>query len=183
MHSCLAFATTALAESMYLIANQKGVPLSVQMLVDCYPGDEGCEGGWPGTAIMTANDVGGWPSEVNYPYIGKVEDCTASRIEIDDLVPGTKPVNFGAGGGKDFIIQSLQYGPVISFVSSTSKNFWYYQSGVISECDPNLKADHVVLIVGYVLKDGIPSYKVKNSWGPGKSCHDYFIILIYALRW
>jgi len=63
----------------------------------------------------------------------------------------------------------LHYGPVIASVTGGSENFKHYKSGLIDKCEPGLKVNHAVLIVGYgteVIDDlHVDYFIIKNSFG------------------
>ena len=58
---------------------------------------------------------------------------------------------------------------MIASVTAGSQTFKDYKSGIIDSCEPNLKANHAVLIVGYGTEviHGEPTeyFIIKNSFG------------------
>lgn len=58
----------------------------------------------------------------------------------------------------------IKNGPISIAVDAS--DFQFYGGGVFTknQC-PNSKVNHAVVIVGYGTENGIPFWKVRNSWG------------------
>lgn len=56
-------------------------------------------------------------------------------------------------------------GPVAVIIDASPNSFKHYKSGILREPNCHNRVNHFVTVVGYGTKDGIPYWKVKNSWG------------------
>jgi len=76
--SCWAFATLAAIEGNNAIEGFSNQYLSVQELVDCSKNNEGCDGGYPSSALehVMQNGIG---LDSSYPYNAVEEACPAIR--------------------------------------------------------------------------------------------------------
>ncbi|OQS03294.1 cysteine protease family C01A [Thraustotheca clavata] len=160
--SCFAFAAVAAAESAYCLANNnKLTTFSDQQVLSCGYG-MGCSGGWSDQSLSWMVDHG-LCTDSDYPYTNSWSMTTAS------CQSNCKPVKMpftkvGAIYGEIELQQALLRQPIAVDISGGSAAFKNYASGVLSSgCSTNF--DHVILAVGYGT-DGLPFYKMKNSWGP-----------------
>ena len=62
------------------------------------------------------------------------------------------------------MIAAVAKAPVVALVDCEAKAFKNYKSGIITTCDGGLH-NHVVLIVGYGVENGVKYWRVKNSFG------------------
>ncbi|EZA49885.1 cathepsin O isoform X1 [Ooceraea biroi] len=180
--ACWAFSTVGVAESMYAIKNGTLYPFSVQEMIDCMPGDYGCQGGdicsllsWllaSKTEIISEND---------YPLTWRTDTCRLSKISAK-AQRGITVTDFTCDSFVDAEKELLKtlaiHGPVAVAVNAMS---WQnYLGGVIQyHCDGSFESvNHAVQIVGYDLTASIPHYIVKNSWGPTFGDKGYLYIAL-----
>ena len=169
--SCWAFATTAAAESAWLIAqNWSGMDLNLaeQILVSC-SGAGDCGGGYIGSASNYIRDTG-LPEEICFPY--RALDCndstpvcctqaclnwTNSTHKIDSYS--------GVSAAVDAIKNALNTnGPLVTTMA-VYNDFFSYTGGVYTHVTGSLAGYHAVLIIGY--DDPGHYFIVKNSWASG----------------
>lgn len=173
--ACWAFASVETVESMYSITTRKETPLlSVQEVIDCADGNDGCNGGTTCNAFQWMNSSK-TPivSEKAYPLTDTSEYCTI-------LPNGTKGIqvqNYTCEylvQNEDRMLWLLAYvGPLTVAVDATTWN--NYMGGIIQyHCSAS--ENHAVQIVGYDISGDIPYYIVKNSWGTDFGIHGYLHI-------
>ena len=169
--SCWAFATTAAAESAWLIAqNWSGMDLNLaeQILVSC-GGAGDCGGGYIGSASNYIRNTG-LPEEICFPY--RALDCndstpvcctqaclnwTNSTYKIDSYS--------GVSAAVDAIKNALNTnGPLVTTMA-VYNDFFSYSGGVYTHVTGGLAGYHAVLIIGY--DDPGHYFIVKNSWASG----------------
>ncbi|XP_020277671.1 cathepsin O-like [Pseudomyrmex gracilis] len=180
--ACWAFSTIGMAESMYAIKNGSFYSFSVQEMIDCMPGDYGCQGGdicsllsWlveSKTTIVSASA---------YPLTLRDDACTLSK-KISAKTSGIRIKDFTCdsfvNAESKLLTRLFTHGPVAAAVNAIS---WQnYLGGVIQyHCDSSFDSlNHAVQIVGYDLTASIPHYIVKNSWGPTFGNKGYLYIAI-----
>ncbi|CAH8492762.1 hypothetical protein MS3_00002474 [Schistosoma haematobium] len=143
-------------------------PLSSQQLVDC-TGDHECVE-YPVSVAFDFIKEYGVESQEDYPFTGKVGNCTysssksvttlSSYIQVDD---------------NEEELQKAVYniGPIAVRITMTQE-FLTYGSGVllIDDCQ-NEEPFESVLLVGYGIENGIPYWLVKFSLGEEFGDHGY----------
>ena len=67
-------------EGVNAIATGDLISLSEQELVDCDPGNYGCDGGYMDIAFEYVISNGGIDSEADYPYIGYDRKCNTTKV-------------------------------------------------------------------------------------------------------
>ena len=141
--SCWAWAAAGCVESAWAIGTQQLLPLSVQQLVDCDSGSNGCAGGYMGSGLRWIVKNNGICSAADYPYTGKNGRCSRQCTPVA-RIPGI--INIGRK--EDKMVPSLNIGPVAVTVQANSRGFMFYKSGIISSQCGNV-ADHALIAIGY----------------------------------
>jgi C1A family cysteine protease len=174
--SCYAFVTASVVESHFAIVHKTPlVKLSVQQIIDC-SGQERCRGGDLRRSLEYVQKFGGLNSALNYPYIARNQNCRASNrpTNIYSKISGyewVKPRNEHSIA--DYIYHK---GPVASVIC-VNDNFKQYTEGIFNLPCERDNHNHVVLIVGYGVENGIKYWKIKNTWGTGWGEEGYFRML------
>ncbi|EFN84119.1 cathepsin O [Harpegnathos saltator] len=179
--ACWAFSTIGVAESMYAMKNGTLYPFSVQEMIDCMPGDFGCQGGdicsllsW----LLTSKTK--IIPESAYPLTRRDDQCKLLKLSAKTSGVGITDFTCDSfADAEDELLALLaSHGPVAAAVNAIS---WQnYLGGVIQyHCDGSFSSlNHAVQIVGYDLSAGIPHYIVKNSWGTAFGDKGYLYISI-----
>jgi C1A family cysteine protease len=170
--SCYSFATTAVAESRYLI--QKNTPydwkdLSEQQLVECSGGygNQKCQGGLMTNSYryyITENH--GCNTEENYPYVS-TQGSNGTECKYDKNNYPLRVTGFVELDKDDSALeQAVADGPVAVGVNAeTWKNYedgvFCPKGGLIFAGCSGLLLNHAVVVVGYTQDYWI----IKNSWG------------------
>jgi len=158
--SCWAFSTTGALESLYFIQSGKLLSFSEQQIVDCDSQNEGCNGGFPETALEYTAQAG-IEVEEDYPYTAKDGTCNHDESKAIKVNSGTRVITPQSVGA---LKAALVVQPVSIAIQADQRVFQFYKSGVIKEnCGDEL--NHAVLAVGYTTVDGEEAFIVKNSWG------------------
>ena len=147
------------------------VALSEEQCVDC-TSSSGCGGGWPTTCYTWGHyHYNHWASSYNYLYEGR----NGLKCRYDDYKDGmsgfkfTKPsAQYLSNSDEDvlYAVANNRIG-VLSCAIQVADGFGSYSSGVYSSENCNGGVNHAVNIVGYGTLNGIPYWKVRNSWGSG----------------
>jgi len=179
--SCWTFSTTGATECAYAIkwGSEYLVSLSEQELLDCssYDGtynNDGCNGGWPASALEYVSNKGGLCLEEAYPYLGYESNCNSASCGYryaDGLTYSAVAVdNEGA------LETALTKGCVSILIEADGSTFQFYSSGVYSDTCGTY-TDHAVLAVGYGNDPSGGNYwKVKNSWGTWWGMEGYVLM-------
>jgi len=173
---CWAFSAVGALEGAYFIKSGSLQSFSEQELLSCDTNDSGCNGGWMDDAFSWVQSNGGITTEDQYPYTssnGDTGNCITSGYAI---VSGSAPTSYTDVQQSVSAVQhAVAQQPVSIAIESDEDVFQFYSSGVItSGCGNNL--DHGVLIVGYGVLNGVPYWKVKNSWGTSWGMSGYVLI-------
>jgi len=167
--------------------------LSVQQIIDCvhgakYPESDGCKGGTPMEALAYLFKHGS-AFEKLYPYTARDTDlCRESLGILGPKSYGWDSVHFPAEWVKqstkdyapcstkdcaymwiyelDLVLSVKNDGPYIGWVDAS--NWYKYETGLFppEQCSNTLDAgNHIVELLGFGLKKGIPFWLIKNSWG------------------
>lgn len=169
--SCWAFSTTGSVEGAYFLSSGKLVSFSEQELVDCSEdeGNQGCNGGLMDNAF-TYLESSGICKESDYKYTatdGKCKKCT-SVTKISSFVD-VEPNNEQA------LMQAVSKQPISVAIEADQSSFQFYSSGVLT-ADCGSQLDHGVLLVGYGDLNGIPYWRIKNSWGSDWGDQGYILL-------
>jgi len=158
--SCWAFSTTGALEGAYFVKNGKLLSFSEQDLVSCDKTDQGCNGGLMDNGFAFIQRNGGLCLEADFPYIASAGVCKKCQV-----VPGSAPKSVhDLEHTEQAMKEALSKQPVAIAIEADQMSFQFYSKGVLTgNCGQNL--DHGVLAVGYGTLNGVPYWKVKNSWG------------------
>lgn len=175
--SCVAFGTTAVAESMTRI--QRGNPgldvdLSEAHLFFCHGPATGasCGGGWWPTSAFDAYRNQGVADEACFPYNAGAAGCSACGDAANRLtrITGYQDLTNNPAAMKEWIANR---GP-LSTCFYVYQDFFSYRSGIYRHVSGDLAGGHCVSIVGY--DDAGGYWMCKNSWGTGWGDQGYFCI-------
>jgi C1A family cysteine protease len=163
--SCWAFSITEAIESAVYLSGQSLQSLSMQQVVSCDTGDDGCSGGDPPTAYQYVISAGGLESYSDYPYSSGNGYSGSCNFQSGDIAASIS--------NWQWVTQSSDEGAMMSFVSSTgppsicvdASSWSSYTGGIVmaSQCGTSL--DHCVQLVGYDSDYYTPYWTVRNSWG------------------
>ena len=161
--SCWAFSSTGTVEGAYFVHSGELISLSEQQLVDCATvpkyENEGCNGGWPWSALDYVKDKG-LCTEEDYPYHAKDEECKDNKCEVVVQTAGRVVL---PQKDEESLKNAVAQQPVSIVLDATA--FQLYKGGIITRCTEQF--NHAVLAVGYDTdaESGIKYWIVKNSWG------------------
>jgi len=176
--SCYSFSAMATVEALRAITfpDDPKEYLSTQQGIDCTRsyGCYGCQGGWMTSVFEYLVDAGGVCLEKDYPYKNRVGTCQAKNCSKAFKFNKYRDIS---GAKPEAIMEHLIVNPQAIAVTSGTREFMYYKSGVISNCggSRDQQVDHAVVLVGFSAKEStdsagttIPAHvKIRNSWGAG----------------
>jgi len=168
---CWAFGTSAMLESYYSIRyNQTVKSFSKQQLLDCvfsttfFAGS--CTGGNVAFAVFYYYSYD-TALATDYPYTEKQGVCKMGgpSLKKKTLFPIIDDYNAYDLVTALQLYNILKKGPVAVNVDASPKEFLYYSQGILKfNCSP--VGNHIVLLVGYGIENGVEYWLIKNSWGP-----------------
>ena len=169
--SCWAF--SAVASMNYQVNKDRPVDgemvaLSEQQCIDC--SNSGCDGGIRSQCFRLGYyHFSHWASVYN--YMNRYRE--GKKCKYDEYKNGMSGFKFTSrsgttiGSGDENVLYAVanrQIG-VVAAALYVHNDFEAYKSGVFSHPDCNRTPNHAVNIVGYGKLDGIPYWRVRNSWG------------------
>lgn len=180
--TCGYFSTIGVMEGINVMQGGNDlVSLSEQEVIDCCTGSDGCKG-WPGQELMWYSNNNFYAStEESYPYRGSSSSCKrSSATQTTATLADRICVGNGPEGNQDAILAKLQtHGPAVWMIGC--QDLHQYRGGIISNrgADPGSfpeyrGIDHATLLVGAGEENGIPYWKVKNSWGESFGEQGYY---------
>ncbi|MCI20285.1 cysteine proteinase, partial [Trifolium medium] len=161
--SC-AFATIATLEGLWQIRTGELKSLSVQYLVDCDLGSNGCKGGTFDSAFKFATTThnGAIPSEYDYPFKRIQQTCNNDIIGA----AGFDGYRFLYPGDEQQLLLAVAQQPVAVSIASGHYEFYHFRGDGIYSGPCGSNVSHGVAIVGYgESADGQKYWIIKNSWG------------------
>jgi cathepsin F len=161
--SCWAFSTTENIESMWALAGNALVTLSMQQIVDCDTSDGGCNGGNPPTAYEYVMGAGGLELYNDYPYVGYQQQC---QFNSGDIAATISSWQWITQDDDEANMQSFVYSTGPPSICVDAQLWQYWQGGVVtsdSGCGTSL--DHCVQLTGWSQMSGMNVWNVRNSWG------------------
>ncbi|OQS01232.1 cysteine protease family C01A [Achlya hypogyna] len=163
--SCWAVAATAVVASAHCIATGTLLDLSYQQVTSCSTlgGSMGCDGGLEDAAIDWIAQRGGLCLDKDYPYTSG--DGVTGVCRKNTCSPMPLAVGEAVGiAGEPALEAQLRVQPVAVTVTAGNDAWRLYTSGIVTAC-PTADSDHGVLAVGYGDADGVPYFRIRNSWG------------------
>jgi cathepsin C len=172
--SCFSVAVAEMFTSRIRVASKNKVQktISPDRVVKCSPYAQGCHGGFPYLASKHYQDFGG-VTLTQQPYTGMDGKCP----KIADKDMSTRATGYQYIGGyygackeKAMMRELFDHGPVVVGFE-VGMGFNTYSGGVfkaeekLPEKNHWERVNHAVLIVGYGTQNGVPYWRVKNSWG------------------
>ena len=111
-------------------------------------------------------------TEQAYPYNGVKETCKpCNRTKYITGCADIKP------NDEQELMRIVSHQPVAIAIEADKLSFQFYRSGVYDSKNCGTNLDHGVLLVGYGEENGVPYWKVKNSWGTSWGDEGYIKIL------
>ncbi|CAF3979030.1 unnamed protein product, partial [Adineta steineri] len=178
-NTCTFFAVAGALESAYAIKHQRdAVPLSEQQLIDCsMPNNGGC---WASNFDDSLNYVIRSPktalaTENRYPYQGLFDTNFYSQACNDRWTQRTDASHYFESKetyhdawdtiNDDLLMRLVSKGPIAIAINADFMGG--YGGGVYQgPCPPHV--NHAVLLTGWGTDaQGVPFWRVKNSWGTG----------------
>jgi cathepsin L len=166
--ACWAFSATAALEAQNFLKTGKLVSLSEQNLVDCSTrqGNQGCAGGWMGSAFQYVISNNGINTQQSYPYINKNGPCRFNNTSIGSTASSYVML---PSKNESALTQALaNIGPISIGLDASLSSFRFYSSGVyMNRTCSQVNLNHAAALVGYGTDSvsGLDYYILKNSWG------------------
>jgi len=189
--SCWAFSTISAVESALAIKSGNLTKLSEQEIVDCSTAcvlemgqqvcNQGCNGGWPWSALTDLISWKGEELETLYPYTAV--DGTCARKAENTILPIQ---NYTCLSGPKLADEAVMAaflaanGPLS--IAMDAGILQSYKSGIIKpgrlfdKCSKT-QLDHAINIVGYGVEGTTNFWIVRNSWGTSWGESGYFRIV------
>ena len=168
--SCWSFSTTGSVESAWAVAGNPLVSLSEQYLVSCDTTSDGCDGGWPYSAMDFLASTGAI-TEASYPYEsgnGSSLPCESNgRVHAAANATGFQAVAGNTSAAREEALADwlAAYSPVSILVDDMTTLWWSYVGGIMTACC-DVATNHAVLLTGYDnnATSNLSYWKIKNSW-------------------
>jgi len=179
--SCWAQSSGQAISAQLSLRTGKQQDISVQQIVDCVWYDVNqtnfaCAGGdgWSTYEMLIENHID-LTSEASYPYIGVGGYCSTPKTDLIARVTGCRQLNPKGDKWEDrapAIKRTLyKYGPLMVYIVASQPDFYPLQKGTIYSdptCMPdsglNDGVDHGVLLTGWKVINGTPTWEIMNSW-------------------
>ncbi len=174
--SCWSFGALGSIEAAYFIKYGKKVRFAEQQLVDCSINydNHGCNGGEYANAweyIKNASEPGIVP-ESEYPYRAYDQPCQLPAGKQGYHIAAYYPLPWGK---PDMMMEILKRQPMAVSVKAGCYYFRFYKEGVVTkDCGQDL--DHDVTLVGAGELNGVPYWKIRNSWGKNWGLHGHILV-------
>lgn len=165
--SCWIFGAVAPLEYQINKEESEITSLSEQQYLDCVYSRDGCQGGWHPDVYDWTIDNDNLIAKVDEypdPYLGVDGEC---RTNVPSGLGDYRLTGYSYIGGGDELMEAAVADPrfgVLGVYVGVFDSFFSYGSGVYYDTDCSV-TNHAVDVVGYDTLDGIPYWKVRNSWG------------------
>jgi cathepsin L len=171
--SCWAFAASHTLTGSLVSLGKQSTPTqySEEQLVDCSKdggSGDGCQGGYMDIAwdYLKTHE---FKTDAQYPYVGSKSECSATDAGSNFLVSGwARTSSFGTVDNEATQTQLAKQPLALAmYVTGT---FMQYNGGIYdntADCATiaSNAVNHGMVIVGYGEENGVPYWKIKNSWG------------------
>jgi cathepsin B len=178
--SCWAFSASEVLSDRVAIATGQASPvLSVEDMVSCDSGDNGCGGGRLNSAWDYLQNTG-IVTDSCFPYGaggGDAPACASTCVDSEAFVKTRAQSSYAISSVPNMMKEISTHGPIqVAFM--VYKSFMNYETGVYSKHIWELlpEGGHAVKMVGYGSESGTDYWIVANSWGPTWGEEGYFRI-------
>lgn len=195
--SCWAIAAAeAISDRYCTVANMTSLRISTANLLSCcFICGQGCNGGWPSAAWtwwvwvgLTSEDCQPYPfapcghhsASDNYPpcpsTIYDTPSCNSTCL--DSAMPMKKykgSDSYSLNGESAYMKELMENGP-FEVALDVYEDFLAYKSGVYSHVSGSHLGGHAVRLVGWGELNGVPYWKIANSWNTDWGDHGYILI-------
>jgi cathepsin B len=168
--SCWAFSATEVLSDRVAIATGKASPvLSVEDMVSCDSGDNGCGGGRLPSAWQYLQNTG-IVTDSCFPYSaggGQAPACVTQCVDSETFVKTKARNSYAISTVPNMMKEISTHGPIqVAFM--VYKSFMNYRRGIYSKhiWETLPEGGHAVKMVGYGSESGTDYWIVANSWGP-----------------
>jgi C1A family cysteine protease len=173
--SCWAFAANELLESAWAIKTKSLLTLSPQMVLDC-SGAGSCGGGYITGALQwfKTNKV---TETKNYAYTARDGFCQFDNTNVPAKTGKlTSFSQVAASNGPANMKQAIMStSPAVFGIWGDMRVLQYYQGGVIADCGTEENGGHAMVVTGWMVYNGKPCWRVRNSWGTGFGRNGYML--------
>jgi len=159
-------------ESCWALQSTQLIDLSIQQLIDCIPGSQGCNGGSLDDLYKYLTSSPGIDSSSCYPFDGEQGSC---RYSQSCCVTKVTKITF-LPPNEDALQAGVYAGPVISGVDASHASFQFYSGGVYYEPGCTENVDHLLLVVGWGVLNNQDYWIAKNSWGTSWGMQGYILM-------
>lgn len=195
--SCWAIAAAeAMSDRYCTVAHLPNRRISTANLLSCCGiCGRGCQGGWPTMAWMWWVWVGLTTEDCQpYPFApcghhstgDKYPECPSTIYETpkcnstcsDGVTPAPKykgEQSYAVRGEEDYMRELMHNGP-FEVALTVYEDFLVYKSGVYSHTTGSELGGHAVRLVGWGTQNGVPYWKIANSWNDDWGDNGYILI-------
>lgn len=170
--SCWSFSAVGNIEGVWQRAGNPLMDLSTQQVIDCDSLSKGCDGGWMDNAYSYVINTGGIEKEEDYKYEQKQGKCRVNRKLFVANISNAIDMFLDEELIRDYLYDN---NPLSAAMNANFLQF--YKEGILDpeDCTSEI-LNHGVLLVGYGTSNGMPYWRVKNSWGTSWGEKGYFRI-------
>jgi hypothetical protein len=150
----------------YKVTAGRVAQLSVQQLISCDTGNQGCNGGNYDASLRYVRDTGLVPAS-DFPYDGQVQSCPFPTPKPFNPLLKFTAFNRQLPASEDALMEFLVQGPIAVGLIVVEDMFWY-AGGVFNSTNcTNRPISHGMIIVsaGNDVISGQPFWVLRNSWG------------------
>ena len=180
--SCWAHAaTTALSDRIKILRNAQwpDINLSPQLIISCEQTDDGCHGGnalnayeWIHNNYITDETCAiyqgrGWDNGIGCSAMSRCRNCSpGNACDIPPAYYIYKVDEYGLIHGEEAMMNEIyNRGPIACSMNATPEFDENYHEGIYYDPTVYTTTNHEVTVVGWGEQNGIPFWRVQNSWG------------------